>query len=256
MKAVLIEDEESAVLNLEYLLKSLGSDVRIIELIDTVSDAINFFKKRKDYDLVFMDIHIADGNSFEIMKEVEPVAPIIFTTAYDQYAIEAFKLNSIDYLLKPIREQELNNALQKFNNRRRDTLISFQQIEVLMDLIQTPPKEFRSSFLVQKEDTFIPVASKDFAFFFIQNGVVRGTTKENITYFFNDKLEDLENTLNPATFFRANRQYLVQRSAIKSLQSYFNGRLILNVKPTTKEQIIVSKANASKLKAWLSNTQS
>ncbi|MEM8901930.1 MAG: response regulator, partial [Bacteroidota bacterium] len=101
MKAILIEDEESAALNLEHQLKSLQSDIRIVEVIDTVSDSIAFFKNRKDYDLIFMDIHLADGNSFEIMKEAEPSSPIIFTTAYDQYAIEAFKVNSIDYLLKP-----------------------------------------------------------------------------------------------------------------------------------------------------------
>lgn len=256
MKAILIEDEQSAVLNLEHQLKSLNSEIEIVELIDTVSDAIAFFKVEREYDLVFMDIHLADGISFEIMKEVEPTSPIIFTTAYDQYAIDAFKLNSIDYLLKPIREQELQNALQKFQNRRADSLISSQKIEALMDLLQiqqSQQKKFRSSFLVQKGDSYIPVASTDFAFFSIQNGVVRGTTRESVIYFFNEKLEELENELDPAHFFRVNRQYLVQRSSIKSLQGYFNSRLVLNLIPKTKEQIIVSKATSSRLKVWLND---
>ena len=254
MRAILIEDEQAAAANLEYLLRSIESDIQIVETIETVADAIAFFKENQAYDLVFMDIHLADGNSFEIIREVEPVAPIIFTTAYDQYAIQAFKLNSIDYLLKPIREAELKNALLKFKDQRRKTPVSTQQIETLISLINAPKKSFRTSFLVQKRDTFIPIASVDFAFFFIQDGVVRGTTIDDQTYSFNEKLEDLEAHLNPELFFRANRQYLIQRSAITSLQTYFNGRLVVNLQPHAKDQVVVSKANASRLKAWLKDT--
>lgn len=255
MKAIIIEDEHSAADNLRFLLQSVAPDIQITESIETVSDAIAFFKESKAYDIVFMDIHLADGNSFEIIKEVEPIAPIIFTTAYDQYAIQAFKLNSIDYLLKPIREAELKNAILKFKDKHRKTPVSAQQIEALMSLIKTPKKTFRSSFLVQKKETFIPIASEDFAFFFIQDGVIRGTTKDNHTFSFNEKLEDLENDLDPELFFRANRQYLIQRSAIKSLQTYFNGRLVINLQPQVKDQIVVSKANASRLKAWLEDAK-
>ncbi len=156
-------------------------------------------------------------------------------------------------MLKPIREVELKNAILKFKDKHRKTLVSTQQLEALMSLMNSPKKTFRRSFLVQKKDTFIPIASRDFAFFFIQDGVVRGATKDNQTYSFNEKLEDLENDLDPELFFRANRQYLIQRSAVKSLQSYFNGRLIVDLEPQPKEQVIVSKANASRLKAWLND---
>jgi two-component system LytT family response regulator len=254
MKAIIIEDEQSAADNLSFLLQSAAPDIQILESIETVSDAIAFFKANKAYDLVFMDIHLADGNSFEIVREVEPVAPIIFTTAYDQYAIQAFKFNSIDYLLKPIREAELKKAIHKFKDHHQKAPVSTQQMEALMRLMHSPKKAFRSSFLVQKKDTFIPIASGDFALFFIQDGVVRGTTTDNQTYSFNEKLEDLENDLDPEMFFRANRQYLIQRSAIQSLQTYFNGRLVVNLQPKAKDQIIVSKANASKLKVWLDDT--
>ena len=249
MKAVIIEDEHSAVLNLEHLLKSIDSTIQIVETIDTVTDAIDFFQKENGYDVVFMDIHLADGNSFEIFKEAKPRSPIIFTTAYDQYAIQAFKVNSIDYLLKPIQESELKNAIEKF--KQTQLPISNQQMQGLFNLLQGQKKSYRQSYLVQKGDTLTPIASNDFAFFYIQNGVVRGTTIENVTYHLDGKLEDLENELNPQEFFRANRQYLVQRSAIKNLSIYFNGRLIVNVIPEAKEQIIVSKANAPKFKAWL-----
>jgi two-component system response regulator LytT len=255
MKAIIIEDEQSAADNLSFLLQSVASDIQIMESIETVSDAIAFFKENEAYDLVFMDIHLADGNSFDIVREVEPVAPIIFTTAYDQYAIQAFKLNSIDYLLKPIREAELKKAILKFKDNHRKAPVSNQQMEALIRLMNSPKKTYRSSFLVQKKDTFIPIASGDFAFFFIQDGVVRGTTNDNQTYSFNEKLEDLENDLDPELFFRANRQYLIQRSAIKSFQTYFNGRLVVNLQPQEKDKIVVSKANASRLKAWLKNAK-
>lgn len=251
MKAILIEDEEAAVQNLNYLLREIAPDLNIIATIDSVTTAIDFFSKDNDYDLVFMDIHLADGNSFEILKTIKPKAPIIFTTAYDQYAIRAFKENSIDYLLKPIQEIELKNAIQKFKNLHSTVDVSNSQIQNLISLVQKTPQKFRQSYLVQKGETLIPIATRDFAFFFIQNGVVRGTTKANTTYHLDGKLEDLENELSPADFFRINRQYLVQRTAIKDLNIYLNGRLIVNTSPKAKEQIIVSKANGPKLKAWL-----
>lgn len=251
MKAIIIEDEHSAVENLRYLLQTMVSNLQINQVIDTVSDAVEYLEKKNDIDLIFMDIHLADGNSFEILDKVNPQAPIIFTTAYNQYAIQAFKFNSIDYLLKPIQEVELKNAIQKFKNQQLPSSISNSQVQDLLALLQNKQQQFRQSFLVQKGETLIPIATQDFAFFFIQNGVVRGTTKENATYHLDGKLEDLEKELNPDAFFRANRQFLVQRSAIKNLSIYFNGRLILNASPEAQEQIIVSKANAPKLKQWL-----
>lgn len=251
MKAIIIEDENFAVENLRYLLQTIEPDLQIIDVIDTVIDSIDFFNQNNDFDLIFMDIHLADGNSFEILKEVYPAAPIIFTTAYDNYAIKAFKVNSIDYLLKPIQETELKNAIQKFKNLSNINDFSAVQIQDLRSLFQLKQQKFRQSYLVQKGDKLIPIATHDFAFFFIKNGVVRGTTNGNITYHLDAKLEDLENELNPNDFFRANRQYLIQRYAIKNLSFYNNGRLIINTSPNSIEQIIVSKANKPKIKSWL-----
>ena len=158
MKAVIIEDEHSAVLNLEHLLKSFDANIQIIETVDTVTDAIDFFQKEKGYDVVFMDIRLADGNSFEIFKEVKPKSPIIFTTAYDQYAIQAFKVNSIDYLLKPIQKNELKNALEKLKQTQSHLPLSNQQMQGLLNLIQGQKKSYRQSYLVQKGDTLTPVS--------------------------------------------------------------------------------------------------
>jgi len=254
MKAIIVEDEQSAADNLRFLLQSVAPEIQVLEVIETVSEAIDYFKENQSYNLVFMDIHLADGNSFEIVQEVEPAAPIIFTTAFDQYAIQAFKLNSIDYLLKPVREGELKNAVQKFKAQRQQTGISPPQMEALLGLMASPRKKYRNSFLVQKKETFIPIPAPNFAFFFIQNGVVRGTTQTDETYHFDEKLEDLENDLDPDHFFRANRQYLVQRSAIESLHTYFHGRLVVKLRPSTKDKVIVSKTNARKLKAWLNGS--
>ena len=251
MKAIIIEDENFAVENLRYLLQTIEPDLQIIDVIDTVIDSIDFFNQNNDFDLIFMDIHLADGNSFEILKEVYPAAPIIFTTAYDNYAIKAFKVNSIDYLLKPIQETELKNAIQKFMNLSNINDFSAVQIQDLRSLFQLKQQKFRQSYLVQKGDKLIPIATHDFAFFFIKNGVVRGTTNGNLTYHLDAKLEDLENELNSNDFFRANRQYLIQRYAIKNLSFYNNGRLIINTSPNSIEQIIVSKANKPKIKSWL-----
>lgn len=251
MRAVLIEDEQSAAENLKHLLGVLAPDIQLVTWIETVAEAIPFFQERTDYELIFMDIHLADGNSFEILKAAEPPAPIIFTTAYDQYAIQAFKVNSIDYLLKPIREAELRHAIQTFKGQQAAKPISAPQVEALLSLLQVPPKAYRRSFLIQKGDTFHPIPVGDFAFFFIENGVVRGTTHAGTTHFFTEKLEDLESDLNPDLFFRVNRQYLIQRSAIQSVSIYFNRRLTVAIHPPTPNQIVVSKANASKLKDWL-----
>jgi len=251
MKIVIIEDEHSAIINLKHLLQQNISSMDILAEIDTVEEAIDFFSTTKDFELIFMDIRLADGLSFDIFKEVEPAAPIIFTTAYDEYAIQAFKVNSIDYLLKPIGAEELQNALDKFYKTRQQANISNEQINGFLATLQNQQKHYRASFLVQYRDTLIPVNANDFAYFFIQDGVVRGVTITDKQYHLDGKLEDLERDLNPKQFYRANRQYLIQRNAIKDIHFYFNGRLIANVQPVPKEKIIISKANAPKFKQWL-----
>jgi two-component system LytT family response regulator len=252
MKAIIIEDEFAAVENLTFYLSQIAPEIQVIEVIDTVSYAVEYLRKSQELDLMFIDIHLADGNSFEIFNHVTPSAPIIFTTAFDQYAIRAFKVNSIDYLLKPIQESQLARAIAKFKTTQSALRVSTSQVQNLMSLLQTPAPPRRQSFLVKKADSLIPVPVEDFAYFFIKNGIVRGTTHTNITYHIDGKLEYLEHELDPADFFRANRQFLIQRTPIAQLSMYFNGRLVIHANPKSEDKIVVSKPNAPKLKSWLS----
>ena len=250
MKTIIVEDEESAVKNMLFLINEIDSTIQVIKIIDSLNEAIEFFKKNRDFDLIFMDLHLADGNALEIFKSVQPSAPVIFTTAYNQYAIDAFKLNSIDYLLKPISKNELENALNKFKQN-----FAFNQNKNIRELLETITikKNYRKSFLIKKSDSLIPVGVDDFAYFYIDLGVVKGLTFEQNSFIIDHKLEEIEGDLDPDHFFRINRQYLVNRKAIKKLSYYFNGRLLAYLEPETPEKVIISKANTSKIKTWLDN---
>ena len=197
-----------------------------------------------------MDIHLADGISFEIFQQVPIRTPIIFTTAYDQYAIKAFKVNSIDYLLKPIAEEDLKHAIDKFRTITDHSSHQTQLTEVL-EVLKGASKTYKSVYLVQQRDTLIPLSVDSIAYFMIENGIVKAVTEDTNSYTLDKKLEDLETELNPQLFFRANRQFIIQRKAIVNLQLYFNGKLILNIIPQPSETVIISKAKAPLLKNWI-----
>lgn len=252
MKVVIIEDEHAAAENLKYLLNEIDSSFVIEEVIDTVHEAVSFFSKEHSIELAFFDIHLADGVSFEIFEQVQVNVPIIFTTAYDEYAIKAFKVNSIDYLLKPIDEDELKDAIEKYKTSKQSPPVS-DQFHQMLQLIRAEKKSHKSIYLVQQRDTLVPLNVDDIGYFIIDSGIVKAITKNHKNYILDKKLEDIEAELNPAQFFRANRQCIVQRDAIENLQLYFNGKLILNVNPKPQKQIIVSKAKAPQLKSWINN---
>lgn len=252
MKVVIIEDEHAAAENLKYLLKEIEPSIIIETVIDTVIGAVNFFNKEHSVALAFFDIHLADGISFEIFEQVQVNVPVIFTTAYDEYAIKAFKVNSIDYLLKPIDEDELKDAINRYISSKQALPIN-DQFQQILQLMNAKKKSHKSSYLVQQRDTLVPLNVLDIAYFIIDSGIVKAITKDHKNYVIDKKLEDIEAELNPTDFFRANRQYIVQRNAIENLQLYFNGKLILNIKPKPQEQIIVSKAKAPQLKSWMNN---
>ena len=250
MKVIIIEDEQVALKNLSFLLADIDSDIQIIKTLDTVAESIRYFKNKVTADLIFMDIHLADGISFDIFKEVHISIPIIFTTAYDEYALKAFKVNSIDYLLKPIDEEELSQAIAKFKHQKQNE--STVQITDLMQLFAKEKKSYKNTYLVQQRDTLFPLAIAEVAYFTIEEGIVYAVTLENKKYNIDKKLEDIEADLNPEIFFRANRQFIIQKKAIENLQLYFNGKLILNTNPKTPEAIIISKAKAPIIKQWMS----
>ncbi len=253
MKVVIVEDELAACENLVYLLHSIDRTIEVITFLDSVTSAISFFSKPHDAQLVFMDIHLADGLSFEIFDKVAINAPVIFTTAYDQYTLKAFKVNSIDYLLKPIDEEELSEALNQFETQKTEKKESNSQMKGLLDLIKSQNKAYKTTYLVNQRDQLIPLKTEKIAFFYIDTGVVKAVTSDSQSYLMETKLEDIEHDLDPNNFYRVNRQFIIRRDAVTTIKYYFNGKLIVNTKPAHEERIIVSKAKATEFKKWMNS---
>jgi len=253
MKVVIVEDELAASDNLTYILNTLDPGIEVLKVVDSVKAAVNFFSKPNEAELAFMDIHLADGLSFEIFDQVTITIPIVFTTAYDQYTLKAFKVNSIDYLLKPIDEEELSEALEQFELQTNEKGISDQQVKGLLNLINTNSKSYKTTYLVNQRDQMIPLKTENIAYFHIDTGIVKAVTRENQSYNIEGKLEDIEDALNPSEFHRVNRQFILNRNAIVNIKQYFNGKLIASVQPACEERIVISKAKASEFKNWLNS---
>ncbi|MCG2462774.1 LytTR family DNA-binding domain-containing protein [Flavobacteriaceae bacterium F89] len=251
MKVVIVEDELAASENLIFHLKSLNPDIEVIQVLDTVKSAISFFSQPQEVVLAFMDIHLADGISFEIFDKVRIDIPVIFTTAYNQYALKAFKVNSIDYLLKPIDETELSKALEQFKVQSAKEPLFDDKMSGLLQLVKNQTKTYKSTYLVSHRDQLVPLKTVNIAYLYIDMGVVKAVSKDNRSFVMDDKLEDIENELSPDQFFRANRQFIVQKESIDHVNHYFNGKLIVNTVPISKERIVVSKAKAMEFKKWL-----
>lgn len=249
MKLLIIEDEESAARQLMNLLNESIPRPEFLPVIDTVEEAIGLLNAQPAIDLIFADIYLSDGASFEIFHSVKTDTPVIFTTAYDQYAIQAFEVNSIDYLLKPIRKEKLQQSLEKFNRLQKTPAMN----EALLSSITRfmAAKNYKQHFLVPYKDRLIPVTAGEFAWFEIKNGVVRGITFDKKHWLLEESLDNLTEILHPDSFYRANRQFLVSRKAIKEIEYYFNGRFCLHLAPEPDEPVLISKAKAAKFKEWM-----
>ena len=249
MTAVIVEDEFSAAQNLERLLKSIDENINILAVLQNVDESIEWFSTNTVPDVVFMDIHLADGDSFSIFKNIEIRCPIIFTTAYDQYALKAFEVNSIDYLLKPISKNSLEKALAKLKNFSPNNNHS-DVIAQIMKSIHQVNKTYRKSFLVPFKDKLIPVSSDDIAYVYSQNKKVVITCFNKRDYMMDTSLDDFLKQLDPDLFFRANRQFIISHQAVTDLSIWFDGKLAVNLSVPTPEKIIVSRARSSDLKKW------
>jgi DNA-binding LytR/AlgR family response regulator len=248
MKVLIVEDETAAAQNLTAILKEIAPDVEILDVIDTVVDSVEWFRANPTPDLVFMDIHLSDGKSFRIFDSVKVDAPIIFTTAYDQYALEAFKVNGIDYISKPINEQEVLRAIEKW--RMLTNADQKAYVERVDAMAQKAVAEQRT-FLVRFRDKIIPLASEDVAFFYTSEERVSAFNFKGERYPIERTLESLQQLLPSNMFFRANRQFIISREAVKDISVWFGSRLLLNLTLDTPEKIIISKARVPEFKAWL-----
>ncbi|MCU0325881.1 MAG: LytTR family DNA-binding domain-containing protein [Spirosomaceae bacterium] len=247
MKIIIIEDEAAAANQLKYLLKQSGFEHEILTIIETVSEAIEWFTKNDSPDLIFSDIQLADGISFEIYEQISIKTPIIFTTAFDEYAIRAFKVNSVDYILKPIDEESLRFAIEKFKNQQ---LIKQEVFQQLIQQQSFTPKNYRKSFLVKYRNKLIPVKTSEFAYFFIENGLVFGQHIDGRKLVLDFKLEDLETQLDPDEFVRANRQYILSHESVEAIEPYNNSRVMVHTNPNSPFEIIISKEKVTSFKKW------
>jgi len=251
MQVLLIEDEQRTALDLQSILRELDPGIAIAGIVDSVEGAIRYFQTHQRPDLAFMDIQLADGQSFEIFQEVHIDCPVIFCTAFDEYALQAFQVNGVDYILKPFDRESVGRALNKVKNLQN----FFQQgpagLEKLAELLQKAKPAYKTSFLVGLRDKLLPVAASDVAYFYIEHEITFLHTYEGKRYVVNHTLDELEKLLDPRQFYRANRQFLVNYKAVSEVEHYFARKLRLKLSASTKEPIVVSKAKASEFLSWM-----
>lgn len=248
MNTVIIEDEAVAVKNLKAILAEVASDLNVIAVLDSIRSSVRYFRENEMPDLVFLDIQLADGESFAIFKKVEITCPVVFTTAYDSYALEAFKVNSIDYLLKPIEPENVIRALKKLEN------LTHTERENYMERVSNAfshASSYTKTLLVSFRDKIIPVPVNQIAFFHTQNEVVKLTTIEGKEWAIDYTLDTLMSKLDPTDFFRANRQFIIAHQAVKEVVIWFGNRLSVTLTRPAGERILISKAKVSAFKHWL-----
>lgn len=249
MKILILEDEPLAAKRLESLMKSVEPNAEILAKLESVRSAVKWFNEHPQPDLILMDIQLADGLSFELFQQVDITAPIIFTTAYDEYAIRAFKVNSVDYLLKPIEQDELEAAVDKFKMQLQPNVQD--QIGKVLETLLGQKTEWKTRFLLKAGARFDVVEVADVAYLYAEDKVVFLVTKDQKKYFVDDTLDELEQKLNPKSFFRLNRKYFSQLSAIERIEPHFNGRLKIKLRHRDDDDIYVSREKAEAFKKWL-----
>lgn len=248
MKAVIIEDEIVAAQALQSLIQEVQSETRILAVLQTIEESVEWFEDNPMPDLVFMDIHLADGSSFAIFDKVAITCPIVFTTAYDEYALKAFEVNSIDYLLKPINKADLERALNKYKNLTVQA--ERPSLEGLLAQMSGLKKNYKTCFLIPERDKLIPLATSNIAFIYIDTKTVKAIAMDGHTYYLNQTLDEIMAQLDPAVFFRANRQFIIARNAVKDLSVWFGNKLAINLIVPVPERIVVSKARVGEFKSW------
>lgn len=252
MKVVIIEDEQLTAANLAELLRDIIPGVEIGAVLQSVSESVDWFKNNPMPDVVFMDIHLADGSSFSIFDRTDITCPIIFTTAYDEYALRAFRVNSVDYLLKPVSKESLERALDKLRRLSGTTPVDNSElIRQIASAVKQKDAVYKSSLLVPVRDKLTPVSVKDIAYIYVEerNSVI--VRFDGAKYEFASSLDDIMKLLDPSAFYRANRQFIVARLAVKDISLWFGSRIAVNLKVPVDERIIISRAHAQEFKKWI-----
>tara|TARA_R110002074_G_scaffold400203_1_gene595143 strand:+ start:12108 stop:12872 length:765 start_codon:yes stop_codon:yes gene_type:complete len=253
MKTIIIEDEKPAARRLSRMLE--GLDLKVSTMLHSVEEAIHWFQNNKHPDLIFLDIQLSDGLSFEIFDVIEVHSAIIFTTAFDEYALQAFKLNSIDYLLKPIDDEDLEHAVHKYKTRFKSVTepnkiaLDFEDIKKL--LVNPLEREYKKRFTAKVGQHIKIINSEDVECFYSENKGTYAATKDGRDYLLDTTLEQLENELKPKVFFRVSRKFFVNIEYIKDIISYTNSRLQIKLNNNPQLEIIVSREKVKDFKLWL-----
>ena len=247
MNVLIVEDETTAYENMVDLLAQVDPNIHVVGNTESIRQTIKWLGEHEAPDLIFMDIHLSDGSAFVIFDEIRIEIPIIFTTAYDRCAIEAFKVNSIDYLLKPVKEDDMRRALTKFSKWGRPDIS--QYLSQIAQMVSKP--NYSDKILIPYKDKLLPVSLSEIACFYTADKNTFVFLKNGMKYPYGKTLDQIYSTLNPHDFFRANKQFIVSRNSVSNITIWFDSRLLVSLEVDTPERIYVSKNRASEFKAWM-----
>ena len=247
MNVLIVEDETTAYENMVDLLAQVDPNIHVVGNTESIRQTIKWLGEHEAPDLIFMDIHLSDGSAFVIFDEIRIEIPIIFTTAYDRYAIEAFKVNSIDYLLTPVKEDDMRRALTKFSKWGRPDIS--QYLSQIAQMVSKP--NYSDKILIPYKDKLLPVSLSEIACFYTADKNTFVFLKNGMKYPYGKTLDQIYSTLNPHDFFRANKQFIVSRNSVSNITIWFDSRLLVSLEVDTPERIYVSKNRASEFKAWM-----
>ncbi|MDR0698355.1 MAG: LytTR family DNA-binding domain-containing protein [Tannerella sp.] len=249
MRVLIVEDETVAYENLVDIIAEINPSIEIVGNTESISQTINWLQNNSAPDIILMDIHLSDGSAFTIFKDITVEIPIIFTTAYDEYAIEAFKVNSIDYLLKPIKIEELKKAFVKFSKLTHAEVIQYLTQMSRLNM----PNRYKDKMLVPYRDKLLPVNMKDISCFYTTNKNTCIYLKNGENYTYSKTLEQIITTLDPSDFIRANKQFIIARNSVTNITIWFDNRLLVTLDTEVPERIYISKNKAAEFKAWIIN---
>lgn len=256
MKILIVEDEDLAVKKIQKTLAEVDGDAEVIGVTDSIQSTVNWLEKNDTPDLILMDIELSDGQSFEIFNKTKVKSAVIFTTSYDEYALKAFKVNSIDYLLKPVQKEELRAALEKFKTVSA-TYKPAEKNEINMDALvkelqqKLQPKEYRKRFLVKHGQKLVSIETEDIAYFFSDGRLNFFKTFDNRKFVVDYTMDELEDMLDPQRYFRISRSFYISVASIDQIHDYFGNRLLLQLKPTVDKETIVSREKVTDFKKWM-----
>jgi two-component system response regulator LytT len=248
-QVLIIEDEPKAARELARMLENIDDEMNIVALLDSVEQSIQWFAGNKQPDLIFSDIQLADGLCFDIYRQVNIQSPVIFCTAFDEYLMKAFDTNAVSYLLKPITMEKVKTALDKFHSMK--TAFRNKENRALIGLMKELKYQYKTALLVHHKEKITPIPVKEIAFVYLDKTILNIVTVSNQKYYLSSTLEDIEKVLDPSLFYRANRQYLINKTAITNAERFFARKLVAKLIVETPETIVVSKAKASEFLEWM-----